>query len=341
MTLTKREIDKAGRVLIAGLEDFDTWFAAVEMVNEWRTQHRLPLQTFRTNLSKRVGKRGLVAQRLKRLHSIMSKLERLDWLSLSQMQDIGGCRAVVGNADEALDLASDLTASHIRHELVRSKNYVTLPRPTGYRGVHLVYSYRTDRASRKSLEGLNIEIQIRSVRQHQWATAVETVGAFTGDDLKSGVGDERWLRFFALMSTVIANQEGKPIVPGTPDSRDVLVKKIKEVDTLLGGIDDRLLAFRAMTNQLPSARQIKGIENPWVVLRLDLEAKRFSVETFRREQWNLAAQFYMEKEVEDRDTSRVETVMVSVASLKELRRAFPNYYADLNKFRQLFRETIV
>ena len=215
-------LDKAGRILIDNTKDFDSWFEAVEMVNGWRTLHRVPMQTFRTNLRKRVMKRGIVAQRLKRLTSIMSKLERIDWLTLSHMQDIGGCRAVVGSADAAHEVASGLAASRIRHELVRSKDFVASPRPTGYRGIHLVYSYRTDSEIRKPWEGLNVELQIRSVRQHQWATAVETVGAFTGDDLKSGIGDQHWLRFFALMSTVIANQEDKQIVPDTPDSHDAL-----------------------------------------------------------------------------------------------------------------------
>ena len=91
----KAGLDKAGRILIDDSEDFGAWLESVKMVNEWRTLHRVPLQTFRTNLRKRVDKRGIVAQRLKRLTSIMSKLERLDWLLLSEMQDIGGCRAVV------------------------------------------------------------------------------------------------------------------------------------------------------------------------------------------------------------------------------------------------------
>ena len=336
----KAGLDKAGRILIDGSEDFDAWFKAVQMVNEWRTLHRVPLQTFRTNLRKRVGKKGIVAQRLKRLTSIMSKLERLDWLSLSQMQDIGGCRAVVGSADAAYEVASDLASSRIRHELVRSKDYVISPRSTGYRGIHLVYSYRTDRASRKPWEGLNVELQIRSERQHQWATAVETVGAFIGDDLKSGFGDQLWLRFFALMSTVIANQEDKPIVPDTPDSRDGLVREIMECDRGLGGIEARLGAFRAIARQLPAVQQVRRVKDPWVVLRLDLEAKRFGVRTFRREQWDSAAKFYMDEEVKHRDNRRMETVMVSVAEVRELKRAFPNYYADLNQFRRLLRETL-
>ena len=337
----KRELlDAAGRTLIDEGEDFDTWLKTVETVNEWRTLHRVPMQVFRTNLGKRVARRGIVAQRLKRLTSIMSKLRKLDWLSLSVMQDIGGCRAVVGSADAALKVASDLASSRIRHELVRSKDYVASPRHTGYRGIHLVYSYRTDSVRRKPWEGLNIELQIRSERQHQWATAVETVGAFTRNDLKSGLGDQHWLRFFALMSTVIANQEDKPVVPNTPSSHDELVREIMECDELLGDIETRLAAFGAMAQQLPKVQQVRRAQNPWVVLRIDLEARRYRVTTFRRDQWEAAAKLYMAEEVKHHDNQMIETVMVSVAEVRELRKAFPNYYADLNQFRRLLRETI-
>lgn len=336
---TDEELDRAGKVLMDLSDDnFDNWSDAYDLVNDWRTLHRVPLQTFRNNLSRRVKKTGIVAQRLKRLTSIIFKLDRLDWMSLSKMQDIGGCRAVVRSADKALGLATDLAESRIRHKLIRSKDYVEAPRHTGYRGIHLVYSYRTDRASRKELEGLNIEIQIRSERQHQWATAVETVGAFTGDDLKSGDGDGRWLRFFALMSSVIAQQEDKPIVPNTPDSRTEIVRELREWDGQLGNVEGHLEAFEALTRVIPKAAWVKRRKNPWVVLVLDLTAKMFTAETF--DGWQEAGQYYRDQEVEHRDDRSIETVMVSVSSLQELQKAYPNYYVDLKEFRLLLRETL-
>ena len=50
--------------------------------------------------------------------------------------------------------------------------------------------------------GLRIEIQIRSRLQHAWATAVETVDAFSGTSLKTtgGSGSEKtdWGRFYCF-----------------------------------------------------------------------------------------------------------------------------------------------
>ena len=68
-----------------------------------------------------------MARRLKRLPSILSKLERLPWLRLSQMQDIGGCRVVLRTADDAYRIAADLADSRIRHELINHKDFIEDP----------------------------------------------------------------------------------------------------------------------------------------------------------------------------------------------------------------------
>ena len=139
-----------------------------------------------------------MAGRIKRLPSIISKLQRLSRIRLSEMQDIAGCRAVLPNVEDAFRAANSLMGSRVKHRLVRTHNYLAKPRRSGYRSLHLVYSYRG--AREHTLDELNVEIQIRTRRQHLWATAVETVGTFTREALKSGAGEEDWLRFFALMS---------------------------------------------------------------------------------------------------------------------------------------------
>ena len=226
-----KEIDAAGRILanVPGPGENDSeWIEAFELIGRWRSSHAGPLKTFRGNLGRRVGGIGIVAQRLKRMPTIISKLSRLPWLRLSKMQDIGGCRAIVSSADDAFAVATGFANSRIRHIPVQYKNYILEPRSSGYRGLHLVYSYNSERNPR--WQGLKTEIQIRSRLQHQWATAVEIVGTFTGAELKSSLGDERWLRFFALMSSVISRQEGMPVVPNTPIEGRALVEEIRGLD---------------------------------------------------------------------------------------------------------------
>jgi hypothetical protein len=119
-------------------------------------------------------------------------------MKLSRIQDIGGCRVVVSSVLEVDELVEYYKrTSRIKHELVREDAYILEPPPSGYRGVHLVYKYISDR--RTTWNGLRIEIQLRSGLQHAWATAVETVGTFTQQALKSSQGGADWLRFFALI----------------------------------------------------------------------------------------------------------------------------------------------
>ncbi len=296
--------------------------------------HSRPLNTFQVNLRRRVGQRDIVARRLKRLPSIIDKLVRLPRIRLSQMQDIGGCRAVVGSSDGAFNLASELVDSRIRHELVRYNDYITNPRSTDYRSLHMVYAYNSDHIRQWQVS--SVEIQIRSRLQHQWATAVETVGTFIGEDLKSNVGDATWLRFFALMSTVIAYREGTPAVPNTPTNFGRLVNEIEECDRFLG-VSERLVAFRQITRRIQSLR---GIRNHWVVLELNLETGNATGQAFRPKDLPNATSLYLDKELENQGNPRVDVVMVSANSLSALRRAYPNYFADLTDFTRLFQQSL-
>ena len=330
--LEPEQIDQAGRVLVHET-DIDKWSQSARVINTWRASHAGPLNTFRMNLRRRVRGRGFVAQRLKRLPSIISKLERLPRIRLSQMQDIGGCRAVLRTSDNAYDLASDFVISRIRHELVRHKNYIEYPRQSGYRSIHLVYEYNSDRSTH--WQGLKTEIQIRSLLQHQWATAVETVGTFTRNELKSNLGNATWLRFFALMSTVIAQREGMPGVPNVPTGRPKLLNEIKECDRELG-ISEQLAAFQRLTLRLQGLMT----RNQWIGLQLDLSNQTVVGMVFGSGDLEAATDWYVEREVESRGDSQVEVVLVSAASLSALRRAYPNYLADLGGFRRLVQETV-
>src|SRR5438045_1467899 len=72
---------------------------AADILGKWRARHNYPINTFQATLRhklKRIDKEALVAQRLKRIPSIVEKLRRFPDMQLVRMQDIGGLRAVVG-----------------------------------------------------------------------------------------------------------------------------------------------------------------------------------------------------------------------------------------------------
>jgi hypothetical protein len=101
----KGEIDRAGKLLavwwVNKLKEDDSNRDALNhaymVVENWRTSHGLPLNTFQAALrgrTKRVEENVIVAQRLKRFASVMNKLVREPNMKLSQMHDLGGCRAI-------------------------------------------------------------------------------------------------------------------------------------------------------------------------------------------------------------------------------------------------------
>ncbi len=137
-----------------------------------------------TTRAKKIDRRAIIAQRLKRLMSIQVKLLRNDNMALSQMQDIGGCRAVVrsvSQVDRLVKAYDDWSRSRplVGAEFVKKYDYIDHPKKDGYRSVHLIYKYRSASQGQGSWNGLRIEVQIRSRQQHAWATAVETVDTIT------------------------------------------------------------------------------------------------------------------------------------------------------------------
>ncbi len=256
-------VDAAGATLLSDIDDqddFQKFHEAASAVNNWRLAHQFPLQILKMNLlkrSKKIDGGALVYQRIKRYRSIIHKLSRNPNMKLSQMQDLGGCRSVLRNVKQVQDLAKVYAEKPTQSEFVRKFDYIAVPKSDGYRSIHLVYKYRALYENRASFDGLRIEIQIRSRLQHAWASAVETVSNFTGQALKSNIGQEPWKRFFVLMSNHIAAQENCPLVPNSvPDlnaQREELrgLARSLRVEEVLEGWRT---AVRTVPAHLPSAK---------------------------------------------------------------------------------------
>lgn len=327
---TRGQVDKAGEVLLAGTSDIlypADWDESLHIINNWRSSHSYPLQSLKMAVlgrAKRVDERAIVAQRLKRLSSIAVKLKRKSNMRLSQMQDLGGCRAIVKSVrhlDELVKIYQDV--ANAKH-----RDYIGTPKDDGYRSAHFVCKYRSNLRQNRPYRDLRIEVQLRSRLQHSWATAVETVDAFSRQSIKTGGGEEKWRRFFALMSSDIATREDKPLVPGTPTDRSVLINELREyakelkVVRILQGWSSALKYLPAHANTGASA----------FLLVLDTEANTMSMASFTDEQRAKASDEYLmaEKQIENRPSS--QAVLVSVQSVQALRAAFPNYFADTRVF---------
>lgn len=340
---TVQEINAAGKALVRS-EDMlyfskhiSEYLAALETINNFRASHAFPLNTFQINLrsvSKRFDGEALVAQRIKRMASIAQKLVLRPSMKLSQMQDLGGCRAIVQNISVVKNIVDYyLYQSGIKHILASHDNYIATPKPSGYRGVHLVYRYFSDKS--EVYNGMKIELQIRSRYQHAWATAVETVGMFSGQALKSSLGSQEWQRFFSLMGSVIALRENGPIVPGTPTDRAELMGELAFLANHLQ-VESRLTEFNKAVHAIST-----GSDNAYYyLLQLDPTSGTLTVTGYSEREKDAASAAYAQAEEQGKVKTGTDAVLVSVESVGSLAKAYPNYFADTRVFLTLLRQSL-
>lgn len=305
------------------------WDTAFDLAGNWRSSHGYPLQIMYMTLrgrARHVDQKALVAQRLKRMPSIIAKLKRFKAMQLAQMQDLGGCRAVVKSVKEVDTLVHLYEKKPCKAaRFFKKYDYITKPKKDGYRGIHLVYRYNSLHETRSRFNGRRIEIQIRSKKQHGWATAVETIDTFTGQAIKSGIGSKHWKRFFILISSFIALMENRPLIPGTPSETPNWYRELRALVRRLNAAD----VFRGLHAGLELLTDVpRG--SKYTILVLD--SRRRGTEMFSFENERDAATKYLEIEKENADDPAVQAVMVSVDSVKALRQAYPTYYLDTAGF---------
>jgi hypothetical protein len=312
--------------------------AAASPFANWRSSHAFPLNTFQVYLRTRareVCTDPVVSQRLKRTPSTIEKLRRFPRMKLSQMQNVGGCRAVVSTVDQVLSLREAYRGSRIRHCPVNGKDYLARPKESGYRGVHLVYRYHSPRNA--TYNGLLIEIQLRTRLQHAWATAVETAGTFLGQALKSSEGEQEWLRFFALVSSAFALSEGCPPAPSTPDDPGELRAGIRDLADRLDLIN-RFREHRALIGRIPVVRSVERVHFFLLERRPDLES--LYVTTYGSTEHERILEDYFTAEQKVRGIDGAEVVLVSADSIQAVQRAYPNYQLDTGYFLRRLRQIV-
>jgi len=108
---------------------------AREIVENWRNSHFFPHDRFRGTLRRKaanVDAKAVVSERRKRLKSILKKLRDEPVMRFTQMQDIAGCRAVVGSVQSVYALDKAYQRSQLKHEFKSRKDYIAEPKDTGY-----------------------------------------------------------------------------------------------------------------------------------------------------------------------------------------------------------------
>ena len=334
---SKREINEAGAAIRNSEISPEDRAAALRIVDNWRSAHAYPLHVFYMNLRGRCGSRKdiLVAERLKRMDSIVGKLQREEGMQLYRMQDLGGCRMVLPTLQDVYTYSERFQKSRIRHELKRTYDYIQTPKKSGYRSLHLVYRFKSDTPDKEIYNQypMLIELQFRTHLQHIWATALETIGLFTNQALKAGQGSEEILRFFVVVSSLFAIREGCPIAPGTVNDEKELISEI-EILNDQHHILDMLKAIRTVIdNDADKVPDKKG----YYILQLNYETHMLTRWFFKPSELDKANAMYdaLEKK---RNGAPLDIVMVRAASYSTVKEAYPNYFMDIGEFIDLISE---
>lgn len=155
--------------------------ADLEMLQDLRVTFKAPLAIIFKEIERmaiNVDKDCICTYRVKRIESIISKLVRLPQMQLQRAEDIAGMRCIMTKEANVYKLLEHLkkNESKLPFEIKNIHNYVETPKETGYKSIHVNVQLEND--SRR------IEIQIRSIQQHNWATLVEITDQIFGSKLK-------------------------------------------------------------------------------------------------------------------------------------------------------------
>ena len=328
---TKKQINDAGNIIRNPFASEKEKQAALSVIDNWRAAHAYPLHVFYMNLRRKAGSNSdiIVAERLKRLDSIVDKLKREPGMELYRMQDLGGCRMILPTVDKVYEYSADYIKSRIRHEARTPKDYIKHPKTSGYRSLHLIYKFHTDTPDKSAFNQypMLVELQFRTHLQHIWATAVEAMGLFTNQALKSGRGDESLKRFFVLVSSLFAIQENCPIIPGTIDDEKELISEIEQIDDQYHVLD-MLRAIRSVVDH--EAGKIPD-KKGYYILQLNHETHVLHKNYFKPSEIDLANKTYDYLE-SNRGNKPLDIVLVRAASFAAVREAYPNYFLDIGEF---------
>lgn len=163
--------------------------------------------------------------------AILLKLGR-ESIRLSQVQDIAGCRVVVGSVGEQDVFVGELRK---RFEITTMKDRRKSPQ-FGYRAVHII----------PKVSGKAIEIQVRTTLQHHWAALSEKCYDVVDKEIKFGGGPKEWQEILNSLSKSIEIFEDVesefPISVGGPRSV-LLIKMRRGIFQQIRSVEQEIMAF--------------------------------------------------------------------------------------------------
>lgn len=317
MDLSNSAINKIGDIIRQG-KTTNEYEDSVAILNTWRESHGKILDEFYdkcVNLTERIDKNNIiVAQRLKRLPTIIGKLNRFKNMRLSSMQDIAGVRIIVNDMEQLSEIEKRIKRWN---DLVKISDYIDKPKPSGYRGKHFIFKK----------DGMFVEIQLRTNLQHLWATSVETTDIFRGASLKEKDDNTYWHNFFCQVSSIFAlSENANPVSEYKGLSLKELCGKL-EKNMRLHRINSQIASF-ALSVPIVADQRIKNAY--YIVISLDFKSLEATITKYKESEYHQAFQDY--KKLEQTNATDKQTVLIALNQIKKVREAYPNYFMSLNTF---------
>lgn len=329
---SKKQIRKAGDYFRTGdWSDINQAINALNILSVWRSAHAAHLAIFnsyiRIKLRNNNYEHEIIGQRLKRFPSIIDKLDRYQDMSLDRMQDIAGIRVVLKNIEEVYDFHKKVLSSHGYRKLEKVNDYIEHPKKDGYRSVHSIF--RCYSKTCPQLDGLRVELQIRTSLQHIWGTAVETLGILTSSSIKTGRGSKDDEQYFKLISALFSMEENTPVLDEYKDNtREEIIEELKELDNRIHATITLEAAAKSAVKIITSS---KG-KAAYHLIELNTKESTVSITPFTKEQVEMAESLYKTQEQETRFNPNISVVLVSVGNVKEVKKAYPNFFLDTSTF---------
>lgn len=346
--ISKGAITKSGDIIRCYMKELDSTYEntiseeefrdALFILKRYRENHIPSLKYFSALLEGKlkrlkVFEQSIVSSRSKRLESIANKLVVRPTMRLAQMDDLVGIRVTLPDM-EVLDqfihdtYNCEIVNSDCIFDDFHTTNYISEPKPDGYRGIHQIFKCKADGNSY-----FKLELQIRTKIQHEWATVVEILGSLQRVSFKAGQGNESYLRFLELSSVLFSIEEGSPVIAAyaklTPSDicfkLDILDKKLQIIEMLRG------------FTSIPSPKQ--SVKAKYYLIQLNLYTHETKVLPYDDERD--ANEDYVRLEQEYQRSNNFDVVLVSVDDVNKIKEAYPNYFLDSNDFISRYTKLLV
>ncbi len=322
---SKTKIDKSGKILSDQTRDYDEIALELDYVFEdYRKSHLDPLTRLTLLLQEWLqtyDQQYYIAQRLKRKPQILRKLRRFS-VRLTQLQDIGGCRIVVGDnasVDSLANFLRDKFESTDQYRIERETDYRDWGRDdSGYRAHHIILSS----------SGLKLELQIRSTLQHYWSESIERTSVIYGFRLKEGEGDQIVLGYFKKFSDALHFLEQDKKLP--PDfeielqrdreNSEAIIGQTASADSISSHVNENII--KTMSEM---ERNAQGSLNNWILV-FDWNDGNFVTWEMVGRDPNQATEVYSRYESQYPEEEKYEVVMIGSSDISSVKHTHSHYF---------------